>query len=251
MTGGCPPKDKDPKPLCGANLHTDDATCGNGKADPGELCLEPAGEIPVEPYETYRKNLELADFNGDGHLDLRIASVIHAGHGDGSFAEAFGPLVVDHGNGGLDWASGDFDGDGLVDLAFVDSATNPLGDPGLPADFRELWIWRGSPELKTSPTEFHSDLIDEGMYPTGIAAADLDEDGRDDLIVPIRASDYYIYEAGIFLRHEGGLFQASGRVRADSTICLRLGWRWAHRSRAPLRRRVPLRAGERRDHVHG
>jgi VCBS repeat protein/HYR domain-containing protein/thrombospondin type 3 repeat protein len=58
-----------------------------------------------------------ADFDGDGHLDLAVATTdvdLYRGHGDGSFDAA----QVFTGPGAL-FAAGDFDGDGMPDLAGI------------------------------------------------------------------------------------------------------------------------------------
>ena len=75
------------------------------------------------------------DFNGDGKLDLAVASPgsetggnwtlsVFLGHGDGSFGS---PLVVAEGSGNpSQMVVADFNGDGKADLAVVDQTTGSL-----------------------------------------------------------------------------------------------------------------------------
>lgn len=62
---------------------------------------------PISGYAT------VADFDGDGHLDVRFPGIVLIGDGDGSFARA---EVAPQGVG----AAGDLNGDGAADLALLD-----------------------------------------------------------------------------------------------------------------------------------
>src|SRR5207302_8630941 len=69
-----------------------------------------AGSVPL--------SVAVGDFNGDGHLDLAVASgggvSVLLGNGDGSFQTA---RNFPAGTGPQSVAVGDFDGDGHLDLA--------------------------------------------------------------------------------------------------------------------------------------
>lgn len=120
--------------------------------------------------------VELADLDGDGRLDLVAASdegsslvEVFLGGGRGEFRAAEGsPFHA--GAGAKKIARGDFDGDGVQDVA-VSSFQSPevlvlLGGPGL---------------LRTA-------RVTAGENPWGLVAADLNEDGRDDLVIVDLAS---------------------------------------------------------------
>ncbi len=102
------------------------AACGNGVADPGELCLT-VGESTATGGNAVFIG-PIADFDLDGTEDILFASndddalVLSVGYGDGS-----GGLVLRRIDGGdlsgfvdsYQWAMADFDGDGDPDVAGV------------------------------------------------------------------------------------------------------------------------------------
>jgi hypothetical protein len=178
----CPEKNEEM--ACGVNLHTDDALCENGHDDPGELCLRPDGSLPLAKTMYALHNLTLADFNGDGHLDLRIGGEIYAGNGDGSFSEVF--IRPGGSSQAKDVASGDFNGDGIADLAYVSYNINPLDEPG-EEDLKLLVLWSGNAALDPLQTVSVTDLFVD--YPANVVAADFNEDGIDDLAVAQRSWD--------------------------------------------------------------
>ncbi len=121
----------------------------------------------------------VADFDADGNLDLASANgssySVYLGNGNGSFEPVLNEEIDDW---ALTIASGDFDDDGTADLALgnVDAGTVRvlLGDgdgtftPLPPVDLEAL-----------EPDCFCVEIW-------GIAAGDLDADGRDDLVLSDR-----------------------------------------------------------------
>lgn len=127
---------------------------------------QPTHELALRAFE-----IALADFDGDGHLDVAelggnvTASTVSiaSGLGDGSFVNALPSFSAGIYAGGL--AAGDFDGDGDADLAtgFKYSASVRLNDG------------HGQFALAQS--------LAVGSYVKGIASGDLDLDGDLDLLV--------------------------------------------------------------------
>jgi hypothetical protein len=98
---------------------------GNGD---GTFRDGPTYPLPSNP--TYPVGWVVADFNGDGNLDLAIAeenqdSVVEVflGKEDGTFNQAGS---YDAGTRALSLVAGDFNGDGKLDLATIDQATNRI-----------------------------------------------------------------------------------------------------------------------------
>ena len=73
-----------------------------------------AGEGPL--------SLVLADFNGDGNLDVAVATVqgveVLLGNGDGTFSR---PKLYAKGPGPISIVAADFNGDGFIDLAATEN----------------------------------------------------------------------------------------------------------------------------------
>ncbi len=116
----------------------------------------------------------VADFNGDGILDLAVTKfnaknvAIFLGKGDGTFqpevsyATTSGAMV---GPGGI--TTGDFNGDGLVDLVVTDQYDNTVS----------ILLGNGNGTFQ-GPLEFAT-----GNLSAGVAAGDFNGDGRLDVAV--------------------------------------------------------------------
>jgi hypothetical protein len=155
---------------------------GDGSFQPARTFS--AGSGPV--------SLAMGDFNGDGVLDLVVADYrssdsrqtlsVLLGNGDGSFQP---PLGVKAAFGPRSVAVGDFNGDGLLDLAVVD--VNGV----------ELLLGDGDGSFQ-SPRRFSA-----GSSPKSVAVGDFNGDGLLDLAVA------YYQGVNVLLGNGDGTFQAA------------------------------------------
>lgn len=192
------PDQDEPVPVCGENLYTDASSCANGVVDIGEFCLEASGSLPLSVYMYPHNNIALADFNGDGHIDLRVGADIYAGNGDGTFAEVYvrpGPSIGIAGTKGVaDCAEGDFNGDSIMDLAYVSYRI----DESEKTSVRALNVWFGNESLDPSLGDWFWE--DDYHYPTRVLPADFNGDGVSDLAVSFVQSDIPLCNVHILIR---------------------------------------------------
>jgi hypothetical protein len=115
--------------------------------------------------------VEVGDFDGDGLLDLMVASgegsehvELFLGDGRGGFEESeSSPFSI--APGGKMIAVGDFNGDGIADAAVASYQSSKV-----------LVLLGGRDSI-------HTGHLPAGEHPWGLVATDLNEDGKDDLIV--------------------------------------------------------------------
>jgi Ca2+-binding RTX toxin-like protein len=147
----------------------------------------------IEVDQNYNSPFTVGDFNGDGNFDLVIyknsyssysvdfkASVL-LGTGNGGFTEG-GEVEIDNPE---EFVSGDFNGDGDLDLLAYTTETDP--ETFITQYQLQLFFGDGDGNLEAQP-----DLdIDLENYASEVIAGDFDGDGNVD--VALRSYSYYYY----------------------------------------------------------
>lgn len=149
---------------------------GNGDGTFGAMAVLPSGSFPGAYF-----GLTVADFNGDGKLDIAATDalsgsndfgtlVFYAGKGDGTFANPTATsLAISSFPGSL--ASGDFNGDGKQDLliGFPDAAMISFGNGDGTFDLalnslEFIYSFNFQPPNSNSVTVFATHLTSDGQW---------------------------------------------------------------------------------------
>lgn len=136
------------------------------------------------------------DFNGDGKLDFATSGSVFLGNGDGTFKQAAVALSCDTGSSGFG-AVGDFNGDGKLDYVMTGWSTSDSG-------FVCVFLGKGDGTFQPEQDYFAA------TYPTGVSVADVDGDGKLDLIVANQCADLSCSGPGsvsVLLGNGDGTFQ--------------------------------------------
>jgi len=138
-------------------------------------------------------DLAVADLDRDGIPDLAVAGrssvFVFLGNGNGTFVLS-GPGKT---GGARRVAVGDVDADGDLDIAAVGSSPTTTADD-------LLWIARNDGSGGFAPVESYP----TGTHPVGVAVADFDRDGDDDVAVANNLSD----TVSVYLAQPGGSLSA-------------------------------------------
>ena len=149
-----------------------------------------------------------ADFNKDGKLDLVIGDgssnhvVVLLGNGNGSF-QAARSLSFPGAQAGFDVAVGDFNGDGIVDIA----ASSPQ------AGVVNIFLGVGDGTFHAA-TSFAAGQTGVG-FPNNLAVADFNKDGKLDLVTSINGPFNAGSSVSVMLGNGDGTFSAPLLIAAN------------------------------------
>ncbi|MBI4894042.1 MAG: VCBS repeat-containing protein [Acidobacteria bacterium] len=184
---------------------------GNGSMDPGGVAVYKGnGDGTFGAPTTFRAGSGaeagvLADFNGDGKLDLAVSNYdstdvsILLGNGDGTFKA---PVSYPVGNWSLTIAAGDFNSDGKPDVV-----ATAIGYTGQTLVGRVVLLLN-----KGDGTFGAAQTILSNLNPRALAAGDFNKDGKTDLVVTDRGN----HTVNLMLGNGLGAFPTSRVYQSNS-----------------------------------
>ena len=131
------------------------------------------GDGTFQPPATYSMEAGImcvGDFNADGILDVAAPGAVYLGNGDGTFQS---PIFFNPGTGARSIATGDFNGDGHLDLVVANSSSNNSN--------KIASIILGNGDGTFQPPVAYT----VGRGPYSVAVADFNGDGALDVAVAI------------------------------------------------------------------
>jgi uncharacterized protein (TIGR03437 family) len=158
------------------------------------------GDGTLSPVKTFAasgqlSSIALADFNGDGKVDAASANsttgalALFAGNGDGTFQPA-SPISLPGGVTPLTVVSGDFDGDGKQDLAMAYNQPLPSGvSTTTPPGGVYILLGKGDGTFSAPANIALPGNVLPEFTAGGLAAADLNGDGKLDLVVAFQTAN--------------------------------------------------------------
>ncbi len=186
-----------------ANNNTGNPTAGTVSIRLGDGLGGFTGTTNISSVGSGPQSVAIGDFNRDGKGDFAVianagggASVsIRLGNGSGGFSSA--PNVVTDGVASRSVVIGDFNRDGIADIATANNGTNTVS----------IRLGNGSGSFSSSPN------VAVGSLPFGLAIGDFNRDGKDD----IATANYGTNTVSIRLGNGSGGFSSAPDVTVGSS----------------------------------
>ena len=163
-------------------------------------------------------SLALADFNGDGHIDIAVADVsssnvaILLNKGDGTFAA---PVNYPSGPNPYSLGTADFNGDGHADLAVTNYCDVSQEKGNCPSTQTTVAVLLGNGDgTFASPVTYQA-----GNGPFDLAIGDFNGDGKPDLAVTLGT----LMSVSVLLNNGDGTFQSPLNYAVGAGSYLGLG----------------------------
>ncbi len=174
----------------------------------GDGTFQPSGLTFFASAGQHPADLVLADFNGDGHLDVATSQgSVLPGAGDGTFMTDTSQVQLQVEKRPTAVVSGDFNGDGHPDLAVVNTESNSLsvflgeGD----GTFRSAGVYQLGP-----PPSF----LAGASFNSAVVTGDFNNDGRLDLAIANPGSPFISTLLGL----GDGTFRDGGHIDTGGTV---------------------------------
>ncbi len=143
-----------------------------------------------------------ADFNSDGFLDVAVAArsttYVYLGSASGQFTQAGGGI----GGQSMRVVAGDLNGDGASDIVTVGSTEQSSID-----DVVSVALNRND----GTGTFLSAVTYTTGLHPVAVITADLDQNGRDDVVV----ANHFTDDVSVFLSNPDGSLSSEQRFPAN------------------------------------
>ncbi|MGA2966613.1 MAG: Ig-like domain repeat protein [Terriglobales bacterium] len=203
-----------------------DVSCGGGGCAAiaiylgnGDGTFTDRASYPRNGFDGFLFDIAAADLNGDGNLDLAVGYnalpvpniFLLLGNGDGSFGGNWGDVCADGYLTSASVALGDFNNDGIIDIASVGSNGGFCGGNDLGSV--SIFLGNGDGTFTLAPSQPDVTLVN----PTSVMTADFTGDGILDLAIADPGSTTFTILKG---NGDGTFTQVSGEptVPENSTL---------------------------------
>ncbi len=159
-----------------------------GDTSESEIAAGPLTRVATIPVHERPSYITMVDVNGDGNLDLVVGGTslsVLVGDGELQFQQAPG-TPIDGFEEAVGFRTGEFDGDGRVDIAFAEH------DAPAP----RFWVLRGTEQGGFAPAPNTPVIVDARPHLHTLAVGDFNSDGLDDVVTDSWPESSLVFVAG-------------------------------------------------------